>query len=139
MPTIAANDARGGSTAPGSPLKGVPGQALEVVTAGPQTAPVIGPVVNRAADWVDSQASAVATAGRQQVRGRWHGTEMSLAKRAARTAAGRDELRSHLQEALAQVKARDLGGTGYELLAALRTGRGVWDQWWIESEKMSGP
>ena len=124
---------------PGSPLRGVPGQALEVVTAGPQTAPVIGPVVNRAAEWMDSQASVLVSTGRRQVRGRWLGVETSWARRAARTAADRDQLRTHVQEAMAQARARDLGSTGYELLAALRAGRGVWDQWWIESEKTSGP
>lgn len=124
---------------PRSPLRGAPSQALAVVTAGPQTAPVIGPVVNRAAEWLESQASVAVSAGRRQVRGRWQGVETSLARRAARTTTGRVELRTLWREAMAQARARDLGGTGCELLAALRAGRGVWDQWWIESEATSEP
>ena len=40
---------------PGAPLKGAPGKALEVIQAGPQAAPVLGPAMVQASDWQDSR------------------------------------------------------------------------------------
>lgn len=124
---------------PLSPLRGVPGQALQLVTAGPQTAPVVGPVLNQAGAWVEGQADVAVASGRNAVGRRWQQIEESLTQRAVRTATSRNELNIHLQAALDQAKARDLGRTGYELLAVMRNLSAVWSQWWNASEQTSGP
>ncbi len=123
---------------PGSPLRGVPGQALEVVTAGPQTAPVIGPAMIRANDWVEDNTTTAVNAGRNRLSNRWQIMDNKLASRSERSAASRAEFRQHLSFVVEQAQARDLGGVGYELLAALRTWNVVWDQWWHEADKTDG-
>jgi hypothetical protein len=124
---------------PISPLRGVPGQALQLVTAGPQMAPVVGPALNQAGDWLEGRTQSAVASGRHQIGGRWQKIEDSLAQRAARTATSRHELNTHLGSALEQAKARDLGRTGFELLAAMRAWDAAWSQWWNASEQTSGP
>ncbi len=124
---------------PGSPLRNVPEQALQAVTAGPQTAPYIGPVINRAGDWLEDGSARAVTAGRSRARNRWQLFDDSLARRTDRTAVSRNEFKAHWQTMIDQAQARELGGAGYEFLEALRTWNLVWDQWWNTSEKTSGP
>jgi len=127
------------TVAPGSPLRGVPGQALEMVTAGPQTAPIIGPAMTGVSDWVESSTTDAVTAGRGRVTNRWQRINMTLTERAGRTTGSRRELQLHWQTMIDQAQARELGSAGYELLATLRTWNVVWDQWWHEIEPTSGP
>ncbi len=124
---------------PGSPLRGVPGQALEVVTAGPQTLPVVGPALSQANDWLEVRTDNTVDAGYEQAGNYWQKFENGLNRRADRTAASRNELSNHWETLVDQAEARDLSGVGYEILAALSSWGTVWDQWWHESELTDGP
>ena len=124
---------------PGSPLRGVPGQALEVVTAGPQTIPYVGSALAGANDWMEIRTAKTVDAGYDRAGNYWQQFEEGLDRRNVRSADSRTELKFHWETMLDQAEARDLGGVGYELLAALRSWDVAWDQWWHEPELTGGP
>jgi len=125
---------------PISPLRSVPEQALQVVTAGPQTAPFIGPAMIKASDWMEEGTGNAVAGGRSRVINRWQQIDNALTLRAERSAASRKEFKAHWHNMIDQAQAQELGSAGYEFLEALRTGNSVWKQWWNESEqKTSGP
>jgi len=124
---------------PYSPFRNMPGQALQVVSAGPQDLPVIGPAMTNVGGWVEGNTSSAVDAGRGRVRDRWQMIEDGLARRVARTTGDRGELKIHWSLMIAQAQEQELSGAGYELLATLQAGKAVWNQWWYESEQTSGP
>ncbi len=124
---------------PISPLRNVPGQALQVVSAGPQAAPYIGPAMIKASDWMEQGTAHAVTAGRSRASNRWQRFDQAMTRRTDRTSASRSEFKTHWQTMIDQAQARELGRAGYEFLEALRTGNVVWNQWWNDSEQTSGP
>jgi len=125
--------------APGAPLRSVPQQALEVITAGPQGMPVIGLAVARASNWLDTRGAAAVDSGRQRAQDGWNDWRDELSRRTLRTVDSRAELNGHWHSLVARARARESGGVGYELLATLRTGQTVWRQWWHTTSAGSRP
>ncbi len=123
---------------PYSPLRGLPHRALQVVTAGPGSAPVVGPALARTSGWVDVHGAALVDGGRTRVANRWQHLNESLAARVRRTTGSRSELDNHWHNLVAQARARELGGVGYELLAGMRTVGVVWRQWWHDDVTENG-
>lgn len=119
---------------PGAPLKGVPGKALEMVQAGPVAAPVIGPAMDQASGWVGTRADAVVTTARTGVNRRWQKTENGLAQRNQRTRGGRTELGLHVKLMINNAGDGKLGEASYELLEALKAGRTIWNEWWMDND-----
>jgi hypothetical protein len=115
---------------PGAPLRGVPEQALHLVTAGPQVTPLIGGALDRANAWVAVGTSNRLNAGREHVERSWDRVGQDLARRQTSTAQGRSELQQNLQALRRAVRRGDLGGAGYELLSAARLWPDIWREWW---------
>ncbi len=124
---------------PWSPLREVPGQALTVVTAGPESMPIVGPAVTRTGQWLDTRTAEAVDAGHDRAGNTWQDFEAGLDRRSERSASSRDELKFHWETLKDQAEARDLGGMGYELLAALSSWNVVWDQWWHEAKMTNEP
>jgi hypothetical protein len=119
---------------PGAPLRGVPGKALEIVQAGPTAAPVVGPALDTASGWVGGRTAAAVDAARAGVNQRLERTESSLAQRGQRTAPGRKELATHVQEMVRKAGDGELGEASYEFLAVLKAGRAIWIEWWQDND-----
>ena len=122
---------------PGAPLKGVPGKALEVMQAGPVAAPVIGPAMDKASGWVGTQTDEAVTTARTGVNRRWQKTENALGQRNQRTSGGRTDLRMHVKLMIKNADDGKLGEASYELLAALKAGRTIWKEWWMDNDDNS--
>ena len=122
------------TSVPGAPLKGLPGKALEIVQAGPAATPVIGPAVDKASGWVGLRADEAVTSAREDVNRRMQNTEQSLGRRSDRTTGGRRELGIHVKEMINKAGDGKLGEASYELLAALKAGRTIWNDWWNDND-----
>jgi len=122
------------TSVPGAPLKGVPGKALELVQAGPVATPVIGPVLDKASGWVGTRADYAVTTAREGVNRQVQTTENSLGRRSDRTTGGRRELGIHVKEMINKAGDGKLGEASYELLAALKAGRTIWNEWWMDND-----
>ncbi len=122
------------TSVPGAPLKGVPGKALEIVQAGPVTVPVVGPALDKASGWVGTRADKAVTNARSDVNRRVQITENSLGRRGDRTAGGRRDLGIHVKEMINKAGDGKLGEASYELLAALKAGRAIWNEWWMDND-----
>ncbi|MEN8007653.1 MAG: zf-HC2 domain-containing protein [Candidatus Krumholzibacteriota bacterium] len=122
------------TSVPGAPLRGVPGKALEIVQAGPVAVPVVGPAMDKASGWVGSRADEAVTTARTGVEQRWEKTENSLGRRSGRTSGGRQELGTHVKEMISKAGDGKLGEASYELLAALKAGRAIWNEWWMDND-----
>lgn len=122
------------TSVPGAPLKGVPGKALEIVQAGPVAAPVIGPALDQASGWVGTRADDAVTTARARVTRRVQKTESSLGQRSQRTVGGRRVLGIHVKEMINKAGDGKLGEASYELLAALKAGRTIWNEWWTDND-----
>ncbi len=118
---------------PGAPLRQVPGQALEIVQAGPTATPLIGSALDEFSGWVGHWADAATAGARTSIRQRWQGVEDSLSRRGGRTATGRQDLRTHLKEMAGQVGDGQLGEASYEFLAVLKAGQVIWIEWWNDN------
>ena len=123
---------------PYSPFRNAPSQALQVVTAGPQTLPIVGPAMASAGSWVEGSTSTAVTAGRDRAGNRWQRFEAGVNRRIERTFSDRSELKQHWSLMIDQAEAKEMSGVGYELLATLRAWNAVWNQWWHETEITSG-
>ena len=122
------------TSVPGAPLKGVPGKALEIVQAGPVTVPVVGPALDQASGWVGTSADKAVTSVRSDVNRRVQYTENSLGQRSQRTTGGRRDLGIHVKEMFNKAGDGKLGEASYELLAALKAGRAIWNEWWMDND-----
>jgi hypothetical protein len=120
---------------PGSPFRQVPGKALEVVQAGPTSAPVIGPALDSASGWVGTRTESSVTAARSSLERRVRQTGASLNERSERTAAGRLNLKTHMTEMFSKTGDGKLGEAGYEFLEALKAGQLIWKDWWKDNDE----
>lgn len=124
---------------PWSPLRGVPDRALDVMTSGPREAPLIGPALGNLSGWIETGSADLAASGRSRVAARKSRLAAEIDARSERSATARDELKSHLRTMAARARDGELSEAGYELLAALRSGRTAWSNWWNASDERSGP
>jgi len=122
------------TSVPGAPLKGVPGKALEIVQAGPAVTPVIGPALDKASGWVGTHTYDAVTTAREGVNRRVQNTGNSLGQRSQRTAGGRQVFGNHVKEMVNKAGDGKLGEASYELLAALKAGRTIWNEWWMDND-----
>lgn len=107
---------------PGAPLRGAPGTALEVMTAGPGAVPAVA----TAAQWLDSRAELA----RSDLASRWRVVDGGLDARLVRTAAARGQMGAHTAAALRELGKRRLSEAAYEGLGAVDASRRVWTLWW---------
>ncbi len=124
---------------PYSPFRNAPSQALQAVTAGPQTLPIIGPAMTSVGSWVEGNTSTAVNRGRDRAGNRWQQFEAGINQRIERTAIDRGQLKQHWSLMIDQIQDKELSGAGYELLASLQAGKAVWSQWWQAPEKTSEP
>ncbi|MCB1184093.1 zf-HC2 domain-containing protein [bacterium] len=126
---------------PWSPLRGAPGRALEIVSAGPREVPVVGPALVGAGEWLETGAASVTGAGRARAEARRGSLVRAWEERRERSAPAREELKTHLETAATRARAGALSEAGYEVLAAARSGRTAWTTWWHASDEHgpSGP
>jgi hypothetical protein len=122
------------TSVPGAPLKGVPGKALEIVQAGPTDAPVIGPALIAATDWVGDPVEQVTDTARSGVNRQWMKIESSLGQRRSRTVVGRSDLRIHAGKMVRKAGDGKLGDASYEFLAVLKAGQVIWIEWWKDND-----
>lgn len=122
------------TTVPGSPLKGMPEKALEMVQAGPVEAPLVGPALEKTTTWVGGRAETVVGVARSGVNERLHKVGEALGQRGDRTLSGRQDLKSHVKELAGKVGDGKLGEASYEFLAVLKAGRVIWIEWWTDNE-----
>ena len=87
----------------------------------------------------DTRTAEAVDAGHDRAGNTWQDFEAGLDRRSERSASSRDELKFHWETLKDQAEARDLGGMGYELLAALSSWNVVWDQWWHEAKMTNEP
>jgi hypothetical protein len=114
---------------PWSPLKEAPGQALEVVRAGPAQLPVVSSVLAWGDDGLEQLTAGVRgqiTSGRQKVDEAWD-------ERATRSRLDRKVAVRHLEQAWDHVSKGELGEAGYECLQAGRRGGRAWRLWWMSA------
>lgn len=123
---------------PLSPLRGVPGRALELVSAGPQADPLLGPALAWAGNWVEVRSTAVVTGGHRTLAATWQELQGGLAPRLERTRPARQLLGQHLKAAGRRLQEREIGGAGYEALHALRDWNEAWTLWWRPAETANG-
>jgi len=116
------------------PFREVPVKALEIVQAGPVSAPVIGPAMNRASGWVGVRTEATVTAARNGLGRRLEAAGSALGQRGERTAAGRRDIQTHVEQMIRRAGDGQLGQASYEFLAVLKAGRTIWIEWWNETE-----
>jgi hypothetical protein len=121
-------------TVPGSPFKQVPGKALEAVQAGPTSAPVIGPLIDSAADWAGFRADNPLTVARDGLDTKIDKVTGSLGERGRRTAAGRQDFAAHVKVMFSRIGDRQMDEAGYEFLQALDAGRLIWKEWWKDND-----
>lgn len=107
---------------PGSPLRGVPGKALQVMRAGPTA---VAPLDN-AVQWVDGRGDAAQVA----VRGRVRQLDNGLDGRLARSAVERSRAARGFGDAFEELQNGRLGGAGLAGLGALDASRRAWNLWW---------
>ena len=119
---------------PGAPFREVPGKALEIVQAGPTSAPVVGPAMNRASGWLGVRTDATVTAARMGLGKRLDEAGSSLAERRDRTASGRREMGVHLKGLINQAGDGKLGEASYEFLAVLKAGQSIWIELWRDND-----
>ena len=123
---------------PGAPLKGAPGKALEVIQAGPQAAPVLGPAMVQASDWLDGRTEGALSTLRTGVSDRWDRMENDFDARADRTATDRGVIGQSLGSMFDRLGDGDLGEAGTDFYAALKAGSLFWKHWWDDNEDV-GP
>lgn len=123
---------------PGAPLKGAPGKALEVIQAGPQAAPVVGPAMAAASSWLGARTDDALGSARGGIGERWNRIEGDLDARADRTAADRRVIGQRLGSMFDRLGRGELGEAGTDFYAALRAGSGFWKNWWDDNEDV-GP
>ena len=123
---------------PYSPFREAPGRALQVVSAGPQYWPVVGPAMVGSSQWVETRTAVAVSQSRDKAENRWQRFENGITQRVDRTAADRQQLQNHWSLMIDQAQERELSGVGYELLATIRSWNAVWSQWWNESELGNG-
>jgi hypothetical protein len=121
-------------TVPGSPFKQVPGKALEAVQAGPTSTPVIGPLLDSAADWAGFRADNPLTVARDGLDTKIDKVTGSLGERGRRTAAGRQDFAAHVKVMFSRIGDRQMDEAGYEFLQALDAGRLIWKEWWKDND-----
>lgn len=119
---------------PGAPLKGAPGRALEVIQAGPQASPILGPAMVSASDWLGGRTDSALDSLRAGAGRRWDSLEDDLEARAGRTADDRRVIRKSLGAMFDHLGERELGEAGTEFYAALKAGIHFWKHWWDLNE-----
>jgi hypothetical protein len=119
---------------PGSPIKDVPGKALSTMQAGGGAIPVVGPALNNASTWLDARGASALAGISADLRGRWHRTESSLARRFDRSGASRTELAAYLDQTLTRIRDGELGQATYELFSAGKAAGRAWTEWWTEDD-----
>lgn len=115
---------------PGAPLRGVPGAALKLMTAGPAALPGTA----GAAQWVDAQVAV----GEQAAADRWNGLATSWDARRERSAPARAQAVAHVAAAWRQLEDRRLSQAGMEGLGAVDASRRAWTLWWNGEEQKTG-
>lgn len=120
---------------PLSPLRSMPRQAFELVTAGPATMPFVGTALDGASLWLATRADQARVAAGDQ----WREVVDDLDARRTRTSAEREQLALHLETMLDRASHRRLGEAGYELLGAWRSTRSAWHDWWQDENDNDGP
>ena len=111
---------------PGAPLRGVPGAALKLMTAGPSAVPGTASV----SGWVDAQMAEAQAAFAAQ----WRGVDAGFDARLVRTAEARNQAAAHAGSALRELENRRLSEAGYEALGAIDASRRIWTLWWHGDE-----
>lgn len=119
---------------PGAPLKGAPGKALEVIQAGPQAAPVLGPAMVTASDWLGTRTDTAMASLRGGIGSRWDRIEEDFDARADRTVDDRQVIRQSLGSMFDRLGDRELGEAGTDFYAALKAGNSFWKNWWDLNE-----
>lgn len=115
---------------PGAPLRGVPGAALKLMTAGPAALPGTA----GAAQWVDAQAAR----GEQAAAEHWGGLAAGWEERRERSAPARAQAVAHVAAAWRQLEDRRLSEAGMEGLGAFDATRRAWTLWWNGAEQKTG-
>ncbi|MBK8165168.1 MAG: zf-HC2 domain-containing protein [bacterium] len=118
------------TSVPGAPLRGVPGAALQLMTAGPAALPGTA----GASRWLDAQAAQ----GQAVVAGQWDGVAADLQARGARSAPAREQIAAHAAAAWRNLEDRRLSEAGMEGLGALDASRRAWTLWWNDKEQTTG-
>ena len=113
---------------PISPFRGAPGQAAQMLQAGPQGLPLVG----SAQVLVQQGAGAVLDRAEGAVGGAWRSLEMEVERRNLRSGPSRSRAQTHYQEARAGFKARRWNEGGYRLLQTARAGWESWQAWWSD-------
>jgi len=126
------------ATVPGSPLRGAPGRALEVIQAGPQATPLLGPAMVTASDWLGGRADIALGSLRADTGQRWDRLENDFDARADRTMDDRRIIRQSLGSMFDRLGDRELGEAGTDFYAALKAGNAFWKNWW-DSNEDEGP
>lgn len=122
------------TTGPWAPLRGLPGRALQLVQAGPAGQSVADQAMAQASAWAEEQVQGLAAAAAAPVQARWLRIGADLQGRVARTADERAALAGHVDALAAGMGQAKLEQVGFELLAAGRTLRGLWHDWWIAED-----
>ncbi len=121
---------------PFSPFKKAPDQLLQTVIAGPESLPVIGPMLdlatNDASEWVEGRVDRASENVRSKASGSWKKADSSLMARVARTDPARQLMKSQLGDLGGNISNGKLGDASYDLFRVLKSGRRVWVLWWNE-------
>lgn len=112
-----------------TPLRTVPGQALDLVSAGPPEMPLVGALIDDSSQWLEGETNRALAAGRSQVQLKKERVATGLRERILRTADSREQLIQHLDNALHEAGARSAVGVSRELVGVLQTSRTVWSLW----------
>lgn len=127
------------TAAPGAPLKQLPGQALELVQAGPDESSVVGRALGGAGGWVESRTGAVVDTGRGGLASGWGRVRASWTARTTRTAADRVALRAQVGNMIDQAGRGRLGQAGYRLWEAGKAFGSFWNHWWTSDQLADAP
>ncbi|MBU2500219.1 zf-HC2 domain-containing protein [bacterium] len=120
---------------PGAPLKQLPGQALELVQAGPDQSSIVGRALGGAGGWVESRTGVVVDSGRGGLASGWGKVHSAWTERADRTAADRAELRARVGDVVDQAGRGRLGQAGYRLWEAGKAFGSFWNHWWTSDRQ----
>jgi hypothetical protein len=115
---------------PGAPLRGVPGAAMKVMTAGPTAVPAVA----EASAWLDGQLAQARGGVAQQ----WAVLDGGLDARLARTSGARGQAAAHLGAAWRELEDGRFSEAGYEGLGAIDASRRIWTLWWHGEEQSNG-
>ncbi|MFT7699163.1 MAG: hypothetical protein ACI8S7_000986, partial [Candidatus Krumholzibacteriia bacterium] len=120
-----------------TPLRTVPGQALQMISAGPTEMPIVGPLLDESSQWLEEETGRVLEAGRSRVSDKKVSVANGLRERISRTAPSRHALVEHLDNAVQEAQVRSASGVSREMVGALQQSRGAWSLWWHAANENS--